>query len=183
MVLVTAEDTPLDIVVTHTHAMSSYRNVGIVLWRGETTLLGVKQLRELMHRLTERHTVGIGLLQIVESSAPPPDAVARKAIADLLASQREYLRCSALVFEEGGFKMAAVRAIVSGISALARPGYPHIVFSGAADAASWIDGLLPKAAGRWANARGILEEVERLRSQLDEECGSLRPQWRALPAD
>jgi hypothetical protein len=83
------------------------------------------------------------------------------------------------VFEEDGFKMAAVRAIVSGISVLARPGYPHVVFSNVLKAADWISTLLPPTGGRWAYSGGIVQAVDNLRRRLNDKCGSLVPEWRA----
>lgn len=163
--------------------MGVHRNVVIVLWRGETTLAGVKQLRQVMRDVTEEYPAGIGLIQVVEPNAPPPDTTARKAIAGLLSSQREHLMGSALVFEEDGFKMAAVRAIVSGISALARPGYPHVVFSNVLKAADWLSTLLPPTRGRWAYPGGIVQAVDDLRQRLDAKCGSLRPEWRAAATE
>jgi hypothetical protein len=156
-----------DVRLTTWHAIGSYRNVVIVLWRGETTLSAVAQLREVLRELIAEYPEGIGLIQVVETSAPPPDAVARKAIARLLAQERGYLKGSALVFEEGGFRMAAVRAIVSGIATLARPGYPHVVFATVLEAADWLVELLPAASGGWAYAGGVVQAVERLRHTLD----------------
>jgi hypothetical protein len=174
---------PTDTVVTETHAMGVHCNVAMALWRGETTLAGIHDLGKLLRAVRLRHPGGIGLLQVVEPNAPPPDARARNAIASLLAGEREALSCSALVFEEAGFKMAAVRAIVSGITALARPGYPHVVFADVVKGVHWMHGLLPRSGGHPATPAGVGQALARLRQLLDVKSGSVRPEWRAPLAE
>lgn len=167
--------------VTSIHAVGTTANIGLAIWRGETTVEGVQDMARALEDLHVSYP-RIGLIQVVERNAPPPSATSRKAIAELLAGMSDSLASSALVFEETGFKMAAVRAIVSGITAIARPPYPHIIFSMAESAADWTCKMASSRA-LTLESDVILEALQSLRQELDRRSGTQVISWRAPLVD
>jgi hypothetical protein len=106
-------------------------NVCVVVWRDETRVEDVRRVSDELYGLAMVHPEGVGLLQLIddrsESLSLSPEA--RSAIASLLARGRPFIKCSTIVFGGEGFRASAVRAIVTGIAWLVRPGFPHQVFA------------------------------------------------------
>ena len=70
----------------------------------------------------ERHPEGIGVLQVVETSASrPPDEAARKVFSQALDVCDKYVKHHSVVHEGSGFKAASVRAIVMGVYMVHQP--------------------------------------------------------------
>lgn len=110
--------------------------VFIVIWKVDTTEKGMKRVADLFRAtsLPQR----IGMLTVVDADATMPSAEARNLGAAFLAKNSNRIVASAVVHEGSGFKAAAVRAVVTGLSMLARQPFPHKVFSEVQPAASWL---------------------------------------------
>lgn len=85
----------------------------------------------------------VGVITIVEQNAPLPSAEARRAMAEFLSTRRGRIAASAVVFEGAGFRAAAVRGVVTGLTLVAQQPFPHRVFAVVKDAAAWICGAGP----------------------------------------
>lgn len=145
---------------TPTHIIATQRDLEIVIWRGPTSLEAVELIRASIDELTRTFPNGIGVLQVVEPVAPPPDAAARNALSNVLRNAGKSVRGSAIVFEGTGFKMAAVRAIVTGLTMLARPEFPHVVFADLHEASAWVAAYLSGAnSGRDATIWSSVSEL------------------------
>lgn len=146
------------------HAVATWRNLLIAVWRTETRAAAVERVSQVLGMLAVRHR-DVALLQVVEAGATAPDADARRVISRMLKEHADVIRCSAVVYEGDGFRAATLRAVVTGIALLSRPPYPHVVFGSTIAAINWTarhfshDGLV------WAEqARNAVGE---LRSELD----------------
>ncbi len=147
------------------YALGSLGPVYVVIWRNETTLAGA---RHLASGFAEFRTPGKahGLVTIIEQGAPLPPAEPRDIIASFLKAASEHLVVSAVVFEGEGFRGAAVRGVVTGLTMLARQSYPHRVFATIDEASSWYADNSPPD---WRLAGSILVNgVNRLRGLVDE---------------
>lgn len=118
------------------YALGSLGPIYIVVWRNETTLAGAQHLASGFGEF-RRPGVAHGLVTIVEPGAPLPDSDARETIAKFLRAASDHLVVSAVVFEGEGFRGAAVRGVVTGLTMLARQSYPHRVFGTIDEAAPW----------------------------------------------
>ena len=87
---------------TPTHIIATQGDLEIVIWRGSTTLDAVETIRTSLGELTRSYPKGIGVLQVVEVTAPPPDAAARNALSNVLRGAGKAVRGSAIVFEGTG---------------------------------------------------------------------------------
>ena len=67
-----------------------------------------------------------------------PPAASRNELAATLRGA-SFIKASAVAFEGQGFRAAAVRGVVTGLTALARQPFPHKVF---AHVAMWDDGMV-----------------------------------------
>lgn len=110
--------------------------VFIVVWKVDTTEAGMKRVSDLFRAasLPDR----IGMLTIVDENANMPSSEARALGATFLARNANRIVASAVVHEGSGFRAAAVRAVVTGLSMIARQPYPHKVFPEVQPAASWL---------------------------------------------
>jgi len=131
---------------THDYAVAWWNELVAVVWRHETTLQGVRDLKSAVSALARRHPNGIAMLTIVSESAPMPSSAARKAIAELLSESSAIIRCSAVVMEGAGFRAAAVRSVVTGLTMLARHEFPHSICDVEA-AAKMYSEVLPSFTG------------------------------------
>ena len=117
--------------------IASWRQVFAVIWRHETTMAGVLALRSTFSAFVATNPA-VRLLTIVEARAPLPTAQVRQGLADFLGQQGAHIKRSAVVFEGEGFRAAAVRGVVTGLTMLARPPYPHKIFGKLSDASVWL---------------------------------------------
>jgi hypothetical protein len=115
-------------VCTPDYAFGSWRNVFIVLWRGDTTIQAVRQLARECERFRELFPDGMFLFTIILPDATPPPGPVRGALAAFLKSA-DYIRASAVVMEGNSIRAALVRGVVTGLTMLARQPFPHRVCS------------------------------------------------------
>jgi len=154
------------IVKTPDYALASWQQVFAVIWRRDTTIEGADHLRMGCTAFARTQPRGIGLLTIVESGAPLPPAPARRTIADFLAGGSEFIKCSAVVFEGSGFRAAAVRSVVTGLTLMAKQAYPHRVCD-LDDAIDMFVRILPNATGRPVSGGALRASLTTLRQTID----------------
>jgi hypothetical protein len=145
---------------TATHTIGLWRNFAVVIWRRETVPEGLTALQTKLGELSRQHPKNVCLMQVIESTGTAPETEVRTALAQLLTSFHEHIVSSSIVFEEAGFRAAVVRAVVTGVTLLARFGFPHVVFSAVGEAAVWHARLAKKGEVR---ASELVEAVEALR--------------------
>ncbi len=130
---------------TPDHVFATWKRVAIAIIRVETTLDGVKKLRQLCDAMGRQHPGGMLLLSIVEPDAPMPPPEVRSAMASFLAGLAGQVVASAVVYEGGGFRAAAVRGVVTGLSLVNKLPYPHKIFSTVNAAVNWFVATSPIA--------------------------------------
>jgi hypothetical protein len=91
----------------------------------------------------------------------PPSPV-RQAVADFLAEGSTFIKCSAVLMEGAGFRAAAVRSVVTGLTMLARQAYPHRVCS-VPDAVTMLASTLPVASGQPIKIAALRAAIDELR--------------------
>lgn len=146
------------------YVLASWQQIFAVVWRRETTLAAALALHRQCLAFATKHPRGIGLLTIVSTAAPMPASSARQQIADFLAQGSGYIKCSAVVMEGTGFRAAAVRSVVTGLTLLAKQAYPHRVCS-APDAVSLLSQAPPDASGRPIDPRALRAAIDELRQR------------------
>jgi hypothetical protein len=143
------------------HAKAVEFNMLFIVWRRRTMSAPYRRGMHIVRGLAARFPEGVGVCQVVEVDAVPPDSDARTAFV-------EFLRLAALkhysVTHDGvGFKAASVRAIVASGHALARPTCKHSVHSSMASAAGW-HAAAQAVLGRHESAMQIENIVRALRA-------------------
>jgi hypothetical protein len=115
----------------------AWLNVCVVVWRHRTRAEDVRLVSDSLYRLSKDHREGLGFIQFLDdrSDSLALDAEARTALSELLRRGKPYIKSSSIVFTGEGFRASAVRAIVTSIAWLAKPGFPHQVFATASAAA------------------------------------------------
>jgi len=85
-----------------------------------------------------RYRIAFPPLRDIPTEAHPPPSEAREAVAIFLRSAAGKVRMSAVMHEGFGFRAAAVRSVVTGLSMLVRLPYPHEIFATVEQAANWL---------------------------------------------
>ncbi|HZS40192.1 MAG TPA: hypothetical protein VFF06_25350 [Polyangia bacterium] len=127
---------------------------------------GARLSRDGLKALAARQPSGIALLNIVEPSAPAPPSEVRGALARILTEFGHELKCSAVVHEGSGFRAAAVRGVVTGLTLLARQPFPHKVFATVDEASAWMTDTLHKSFGWTVTAVDLIDAVNDLRIRI-----------------
>lgn len=78
------------------------------------------------------------MLTVIEQSASLPPADIRQRLSTALERTVDPV-LSAVVYEGSGFRAAAVRGVVTGLTALKKLPYPHRVFASVNAASEWFD--------------------------------------------
>ena len=108
------------------HVIGTWRRIVFTIWRRETTTRGIRGMQEAVRGA--RADGGLLAMTVVTDQAPMPPSEVRDQLARAMASFEGDVVSSALVFEGTGFRAAAVRSVVSGISLVRKMPYPHRVF-------------------------------------------------------
>lgn len=149
--------------VVHTdydHAKGLAYNLVLLVWRRRTLPEPYRAAMSLATAHAQKHPGGVGVMQVVEVDAVPPEAEARKAFSEFM--KWPGVAHFSVTHEGSGFKAASVRAIVSGVTALSRPNFPHSVHSSVADASSWAAAQNRGVSGI-TDARAIERALQSLR--------------------
>jgi hypothetical protein len=123
---------------TKDYLFATWQNFLLALWCGETTTKGVREGQRVFDEHAKEFPGGLLLLTVVEEQAPMPPSDARNALGELLRSGTGKTRKSAVVYEGAGFRAAAVRSVVTGITVFSRPPFPHKIFATVADAVGFL---------------------------------------------
>ncbi len=86
---------------------------------------------------------GVGMITIIKQKASFPSQKARRVLTDSIAKVN--VLASATIMEGQGFRAAAVRGAVTGISMVISPAYPTKIFSRPGEACAWISAEVMKA--------------------------------------
>lgn len=159
---------PACVRATPDFALGYWHDVFICCWRVRTTMEGAGELQAHCEEFGKSRSEGIGLLTIIEANAPAPENDARAAIADFLGTAH-YIRGSGVAFEGTGFRAAAVRSIVSGLTMLARQPYQHKVFDAVPTTMNWLIPELSEHLPIDYSATQAIDAVERFRGRIDAE--------------
>lgn len=160
--------TPKIVDVDLNHVAGVWKNMLVVYWLGETNPGAVARVTQHLQRLGAQFSTGIGLMQVVGATTGPPPSDARDALAKMLKSGSSFIVCSSLVVPGVGFRMAAARALATGLIMLARPNFPHEVYSTVEEAAIWHCSLLPPTEGPRVAPSDIVSIVKTLQARLSE---------------
>lgn len=129
-------------------AIITWRNIYAVVWRNETTLPASEMVHKRCEEFARRHPDGVGMLTVVTANAPMPPAESRERLARFMR-EGTYVMASAVAFEGTGFRAAAIRSVVTGLTMLARQPFPHKIFATLEDASGWLaTQLREKGIGR-----------------------------------
>ncbi|WP_437284664.1 serine/threonine protein kinase [Sorangium sp. So ce406] len=154
---------PCHLVARHPdYILATWRQIFCTIWRQDTTKEGVRHLADACRGFAKQYPRGIGLLTIIEGGASFPPAPVRDALSAFLAEASSFTRCSAVVVEGAGFRAAAVRSIVTGLSLVARQRYPH-KFCDLRKAGQMFAEILPAATGIRVDDAALMASLDHLR--------------------
>jgi hypothetical protein len=136
-------------------------NILFMVWRRRTLPESYRRGIQLLSDHTRLHPKGVGVCQVVEVDAVPPDREAREVFPDLFRVPG--VQHSSVIHDGAGFKAASVRAIMTGVVAIARAASKVSIFSSVSDAAQW-HVELQRPLGAKFTAKELTEVVAALRA-------------------
>lgn len=141
-------------------AVGSSERILFCLWRDRTTLHGVAKLEQEGMAFARGHSNDCALVTIIETGAKMPEPGAREALARALKALGGTVVISGVAFEGDGFFAASVRAVVVGLTVLARQPFPHRVFGTVGEIAEWFESKQVELGVALPAALTLSEECE-----------------------
>lgn len=123
--------------------------LAISVWNAPAALEHAEAAARLLATVA-RTQRGILIVAVLGPTTQPPGGPAREVLSAQLGKMGGQIAAAASVFETEGFKGAALRAVVTGILFVVRPGYPQRACTTVTEAASW---LSEHSGGRMDAAR------------------------------
>ena len=161
----------LGLEVAHTdrdHIVGTWRNVLVCIWRRETHVVAIRNMKPVLDRLKSANPGGVAMLTVLEQHASLPTTEARDEMPKFFKDVAKGMACSALVFEGVGFRSAAIRALTTTFNLLAAQPFPHRVFASVTDAeAMLLERLPPSAKGQKLSPGDLGVVVNALRERFD----------------
>ncbi|MGH7283164.1 MAG: hypothetical protein ACRELY_16685 [Polyangiaceae bacterium] len=124
----------------HDHVLATWKNFAIVIWRHDTSLAAIENARKMSEELIQKHAEGINWFTVIEENATMPSQEARTKINEVMNRGGKNTLRSALIFEGTGFRAAATRSVVTGISFVSPLPFPHKIFGTVNTACAWLAG-------------------------------------------
>lgn len=124
------------------YSVAVYQGILIQLWRLATTMEGVRLVRKTLARYGDQIQV---TMVILENGATRPEKSVRTEL-DVLGRELAP-RFAAVIYEEHGFRAAAVRAVMTSIGLFTRSTLPSRIFATAGEAVEWMRHAYPTVAG------------------------------------
>ena len=118
-------------------AKASFANMLLIVWRKDTTLAAYQRVGTLILELSRAHPDGVGVLQVVERGATPPDTETRSEFLRVLSVAEGHVKHYSVAHPGSGFSAAIFRAVMLGAYTYVRPKFEHKVFESLWDAATW----------------------------------------------
>lgn len=138
------------------YCVGGCHDVVIAVWRKRTQPDGIADMRSFIDDRSALHK-RLGLLQIIEDEASPPDGLARQALGKMHLEQAHLIHRSAVVYAKPGFAGTTARAIITGVAMLNPPKFEHLIFSSIPRALQWL--YANPAGGRTPNGLIMLEQA------------------------
>ena len=132
-----------------------------MIWRRRTTLEAFTRGTLLARQLAQQLQSKLVVCQVIDVDAVPPDAETRLAFAEFL--RLDCIAHSVVIHDGVGFKAASVRAIVNLQLLLAKPRFPHALYSTVKQAAAALAGA-QGALGRTDTSAAIEARISQLRA-------------------
>lgn len=119
-------------------AIGAAGNMLFMVWHVHTMAPSVLRAKDAMRQMAVSNPRGLGVMQVVDERAEPPDTAARKALSEFIQAGEHCVKHYSVLHEGSGFKAAAVRAIVSTLYLLDRqnrPKFPYIMSNSLSESA------------------------------------------------
>jgi hypothetical protein len=142
-------------VVSEDHVVGSAQSLVIVIWKRRTLMTHLTDVRTAIQRARRAVPMPVCLMQIVPPEALVPDPGIRKALAMMLRESTDSISHSAVVQLGSGFRASIVRSIVTGVTVMSNPGFPHRVFSSIEHACDWMQASHEGMSDRSLSKRAV----------------------------
>jgi len=124
--------------VTDRWAMGEFARCLVVVWRGETTPDAFRKRNAELQDLSRRHRGKCALVEVVETTSPPPSDDTRRVAMEVFKELGADLAGIGFVIEGNQMKSALNRAILTGMTFFVKRLQPTKVFKHSAELARWV---------------------------------------------
>lgn len=151
--------------VTRDECIATWNGVLIQIWRRGTPLESARMARAAARRMAAEQAGAITSIVIVEPTAEMPDSMARAELSGMAIDQTTRMACVALVHEGTGFRVAMIRAVMTGLMLVAKQTFPHGVFAEVDQACAWMAANPRLDADDMAMLPRVVENLRAMMSQ------------------
>jgi hypothetical protein len=140
-------------------------NVSISVLRQPATVARLRRLRGDLIEMNQRHPGKIASITILEETAirSAPDEI-RAESASLMRDSHVF--AAAIVIEGKGFRVAATRALLAGLSLVSRPRYEQKIFERVELAAQWLVEVMAKKGIPDQSSQDLVSGIEQARAAI-----------------
>jgi hypothetical protein len=146
------------------HCVAVFGGTFIQIWRLATTYDAACRVRSAARALGTRRSGPLSSFIIIEAACQVPDSASRAVLAFVLKDLGPRCIASAFTYEGDGFRAAAVRAVLTGMTLINPPAMPHLVFQKVSDAGLWVRRIHAEAGDPAADS--LPDAITQLRREL-----------------
>lgn len=138
----------------------TWNDTFILVWWGAATMSRATLAAHEMKRFAESRPGGVVLFTVVMPTATPPDGHVRPVFSRAMRDASAHIRGSAYFVPIAGFKGAAVRSVITGLSILAGESFPTTCHADLGRATTWAEQrLLGAEPGRAARLARVVDQL------------------------
>jgi hypothetical protein len=129
--------------------------LAILIFDRGTTRDDAEAVAQLLTQVARVHPK-LAILSVVGSDCTVPDASVRNRLTSEVKTIQKQLLAAVTVIEGSGFRAAAVRGAVTGMTLLLRASYPAKTFASVDEAGEFLDGIIELGGADITNAVELL---------------------------
>jgi hypothetical protein len=138
----------------------------ISVWDAAPTLEMASIAASVLQQVARTES-GVVVLSVLGPNTPPPEGAVRQAFAESFDRHKSRIAAVAQVVEGEGFRAAAMRSVLVGITLLLRPGFEQKACATIADAAQFLSEHSKGKVGAADVIRGVTELRQSAASALE----------------
>ncbi len=147
------------------HAVGQWGSIVVAVWRYVAVADAAKRVQRVF-KAAQEDGVPAGHIGVIEPECEVPGSDVRAVFERMMKDTRRGMDGAALVLEGGGFAASTARAVITGLTLVARPPVPIKTYAEVTPAADWLIPYLVQHGAQLGPAKELIEFVARLRETI-----------------
>jgi hypothetical protein len=147
-------------------AMYSWKNVVVVVWRGEATESHVRRLANAIVRLTPGWPSGFSAVHVTYQGGALPSAGARSVFMEMMGRHGGHIVGTGVVLKGNGFWASAVQGVITGLRMLSPKSFSIRIEHTVPPVAQWLAPMHTERTGTTVHPNELIDAVETATSRF-----------------